>query len=64
MSRSRYKHRHYQYALDLVPSTITHLNARVKLNEFDELWVKTFFADLNRSKKDPFWVTIANGDFI
>ncbi|NLC53771.1 MAG: hypothetical protein GX770_07380 [Firmicutes bacterium] len=64
MSRSRYKHRHFQYALDLVPSTITHLSTRAKLNELDEFWVKTFLSDPNRAKKDPFWVMISNCDFI
>lgn len=64
VSRFRQKHRHFQYALDLVPTTISHLSTRVKLNELDEFWVKTFFSDQNHPKKDPFWVTLSNLDFI
>lgn len=64
MARSRHKQRHIQYTLDLIPTTILHLNNGIKLNDFDELWVKTFLTGKNTKEKNPFWVTISNGDFI
>ena len=64
MSSSRHQHRHFQYTLDLVPPTIPQLGAEVKLSALDEFWVKTFLRDPHHPPKDPFWVTIANEDFI
>ena len=64
MSRSRHKHRHFQYPLDLVPNTISHLSTGVKPTELDKFWVKTFLNNPHNAQKDPFWVTISNWDFI
>lgn len=64
MSRSRHKHRHFQYALDLIPTTLSHLSTGIKLSEFDKFWLKTFLTDPNSVQKDPFWVSISNLDFI
>ncbi|HBG16017.1 MAG TPA: hypothetical protein DDW93_04485 [Firmicutes bacterium] len=60
MSRFHRKHRHFQYALDLLPDTISPLNIGEELDELDKMWVKIFFAEKRICEKDPFWVSITD----
>ncbi len=64
MSRSRHKHRHFQYLLDLNPDMLNQIKSREERNRLDMVWVKAFCAEKKVGKKDPFWLSITNYDVI